>query len=168
VKNPNYSLKKVQEIVSIKAKWIYTKVTNLTHKLSIHEIYENEGKVLYLGSKETIQIKNLEDFYRKTTKDMVLRELKDISQKMLLNPTKISFRKTKNRWGSCNHKNELSFAITLSQLPIEGIRYIITHELAHILHKNHQRQFYSTIKKFMPNYKSQELIIKNYSPSLFF
>jgi len=85
---------------------------------------------------------------------------------MGLFPTKISFRKTKKRWGSCNYKNELSFTITISQLPTSCIKYIICHELAHIKHKNHKREFYETIKGYMPDFKTQEKILKNYSPNL--
>jgi len=97
---------------------------------------------------------------------IVLDEMEKISKEMELKPTKISFRKTKKRWGSCNYKNELSFTISLSQLPIECLRYVIIHELAHIKHKNHKKEFYQTIKNYMPNFRMQEEILKNYSPSL--
>ncbi len=135
-------------------------------KISIKETYENENKVLHLGLKTNLHVKNLENFYREQTKKIVSQEMEIISAKMSLFPTKISFRKTKNRWGSCNHRNELSFTITLSQLPIECIRYIIIHELSHIPHKNHKREFYNTIKTFMPNFKTQEKILKDYSPMI--
>jgi len=166
VKNPNYPLKKIKEIIDSKAKWIYEKVENAELKLLIKEICENENKILYLGSKIPIQINDIEKFYREKTKEIVYKEIEKISKKMELYPTKISFRKTKNRWGSCNHKNELSFTITLTQLPLECIRYIIVHELAHIIHKNHKKQFYQTIQKYMPHFKTQEKIIKNYSPMI--
>ncbi len=108
----------------------------------------------------------MEKFYRIQTRDIVINEIKEISDNMSLFPTKISFRKTKKRWGSCNHKNELSFAITLSQLPLPCIKYIIIHELAHIKHKNHKNTFYKTIESYMPEYKKHEKIIKNYSPEI--
>jgi len=166
VKNPNFSLKKVQEIVNSKAAWIYDKLKNIDKKINIKEVYENENKILYLGSKENLYVKNLENFYREKTKEIVSKEIQIISAKMSMFPAKVSFRKTKNRWGSCNHKNELNFTITLAQLPVECIRYIIIHELSHIPHKNHKREFYDTIKTFMPNFKAQEKILKDYSPSL--
>ncbi len=134
--------------------------------LSIWDIYKKEGKILYLGKKSFLHVENLEDFYRNTTKEIVLREIEEISSFMNLSPAKISFRKTKRRWGSCNYKNELSFAITISQLPLSCIKYIISHELAHIKHKNHKREFYRTIERYMPDFKTQEKILKYYSPSL--
>ena len=166
VKNPNFTQKRVKEIVNSKANWIYKKIQNTKQVLNIQDIYEKENKVLYLGKKSSLHVENLEEFYRNSTKKIVLKEIEKISSDMGLFPTKISFRKTKRRWGSCNYKNELSFAITISQLPLSCIKYIICHELAHIKHKNHKKEFYETIKNFMPDFKTQEKILKNYSPRL--
>jgi len=121
---------------------------------------------LYLGKKETLHVENIEQFYKEETKKIVLSEIEEISAKMKLIPTKVSFRKTKRRWGSCNHKNELSFTITLAQLPLSAIRYIIIHELSHIRYKNHKKEFYANIHKYMPDFKVQEEILKNYSPKI--
>jgi len=139
---------------------------NVKQGLSIQKIYEKENKVLYFGKKSSLHVEDLEEFYRSTTRKIVLQEIEKIASSMNLFPTKISFRKTKKRWGSCNYKNELSFTITISQLPFSCIKYIICHELAHIKHKNHKREFYETIKGYMPDFKTQEKILKNYSPSL--
>ncbi len=166
VKNPYFSPKIVEEFVNQKANWIYKKLEELEKRLDITKIYETEGKILYLGGKVALHVENIEQFYKEKTKEIVLREIKEISAKMKLNPTKISFRKTKRRWGSCNHKNELSFTITLAQLPLNAIRYIIIHELSHIRYKNHKKEFYANIYKYMPDFKIQEKILKNYSPSL--
>ncbi len=166
VKNPYFSPKTVEKLVNQKANWIYKKLEELEKKFDIKKIYETEGKILYLGEKVALHVENIEKFYKEKTKEIVLREIKEISAKMELNPTKISFRKTKRRWGSCNHKNELNFTITLAQLPLNAIRYIIIHELSHIRYKNHKKEFYANIYKYMPDFKIQEKILKNYSPLL--
>ncbi len=166
VKNPNFCIQKVQEIVDLKAKWIYTKLLESKQKLSIKKIYKNEGKILYLGKKVALHVEALEKFYKDKTKEIVLNEIEQISKEMDLKPNKISFRKTKRRWGSCNHKNEISFTISLAQLPLECIQYIIVHELSHIKHKNHKREFYKTIETYLPNFKKLESMLKNYSPSI--
>ncbi len=104
------------------------------------------------------------EFYRQHTKKIVLKEIKSLSETTKLYPVKISFRKTKRRWGSCNYKNEINFTVTLAQLPLECIRYIILHELTHIKYKNHGKEFYNFIKRHMPDYKELEKRIKIYSP----
>ena len=147
-----------------KKEWIYKKTQELKKRLYISEIFEKEGKILFLGEKKSLHVKSLVSFYKEATKEIVLSEIEKLSKSTSLYPSKISFRKTKRRWGSCNYKNELNFTITLSQLPIECIRYIILHELTHIKYKNHQKEFYAFIKRHMSNYKELEKEIKTYSP----
>ena len=85
---------------------------------------------------------------------------------MNLIPTKITFRKTKRRWGSCSAKNELSFTSSLIQLPLECIEYIIVHELSHIKHKHHQKSFWLHVEEFMPDFREHEKVLKEYSPQI--
>ncbi len=37
--------------------------------------------------------------------------------------------------------------------PIEIIDYIVVHELAHIIEKNHSRAFWNQVEKMQPDYK---------------
>jgi predicted metal-dependent hydrolase len=167
IKNPNYSQKYIHSVVEKKLDWIVKKLLHLDKRKSISEIYNREKKVLFLGKKEPLHVKgNLSSFYKQKTVEIVPILVDKWALKMKLTPTKISFRKTKRRWGSCSVKNELSFTSSLSQLPLECIEYIIVHELSHIKHKNHKKDFWLLVEKFMPNYKKYEKILKEYSPQI--
>jgi len=85
---------------------------------------------------------------------------------MNLIPSKITFRKTKRRWGSCSAKDELSFTSSLIQLPLACIEYIIVHELSHIKHKHHQKAFWLHVERFMPEFRKYEKMLKSYSPQI--
>jgi predicted metal-dependent hydrolase len=123
--------------------------------------------VLLYGEKESLHVKGkLSDFFKQETEKIVPSLVDKWALKMNLFPTKITFRKTKRRWGSCSAKNELSFTSSLIQLPLECIEYIIVHELSHIKHKHHQKDFWLHVEKFMPNYKKYEQILKEYSPQI--
>ena len=80
---------------------------------------------------------------------------------MQLYPNKISYRKNKRTWGSCNYKNELNFNILLMRYPIYIMEYIVIHELAHIKYKNHSKDFWILVEKFCPNYKDIEKTFKS-------
>ncbi len=81
-------------------------------------------------------------------------------------PVNIKFRKAKRRWGSCSIKNELSFNTSLVHLPLECNESVIVHELSHIKHKHHKKDFWLHVKRFMPFYKEYEKTLKNYSPQI--
>lgn len=123
----------------------------------------NENEFLYFGEKKLLsdfQIKDLDKFYKEEIQKIIPSLVEKYSNLMQLYPTKISYRKNRRTWGSCNFKNELNFNILLAKYPIFIIEYIVIHELAHIQHKNHSKNFYFLVEKFSPNYKKIEKFFK--------
>ncbi|MDX4048620.1 DUF45 domain-containing protein [Aliarcobacter skirrowii] len=123
----------------------------------------NESEFLYFGEKKLLsdfQIKDLDKFYKEEIQKIIPSLVEKYSNLMQLYPTKISYRKNRRTWGSCNFKNELNFNILLAKYHIFIIEYIVIHELAHIKHKNHSKDFYFLVEKFSPNYKKIEKFFK--------
>ncbi len=58
--------------------------------------------------------------------------------------SKLAVRTSRTRFGSCTH-DRLSLSILLAFVPKEEIDYVIIHELAHIVHKNHSAQFWGLV-----------------------
>ena len=44
--------------------------------------------------------------------------------------------------------------------PKEAIDYVVVHELAHIKHHNHQKEFYDFIEEILPDYKERNKLLK--------
>lgn len=167
VKNPGFSKERVHVFVQEKIHWIFSKMHALSQRNDILTIFQNEGKVLYLGEAILLPSSQTpEQFYKEKTIPLVTRLVEEWSFLMSVKPSKISFRKAKRRWGSCSHKNELSFNLSLAQLPLECVTYIVIHELSHIEHKHHQKAFWDCVKEFMPDYKACEKRLKTFSPTL--
>ena len=82
------------------------------------------------------------------------------SEKMGLEPTGIKITSAKKRFGSCSGKNSICYSWRLMQYPPEAIDYVVVHELAHIVHKNHGKEFYRLIEKILPDYKKRENLLK--------
>ena len=51
----------------------------------------------------------------------------------------IKITSAKKRFGSCNGKNSICYSWHLMQYPPEAIDYVVVHELAHIIYKNHMK-----------------------------
>ena len=58
----------------------------------------------------------------------------------------------KYRWGSCTLKGNLNFNWRLIKTPQYVIKYIVIHELAHLLELNHSERFWTIVKVQMPQY----------------
>ena len=73
----------------------------------------------------------------------------------------LKIRKMKTRWGVCNIKSK---TITLNSRLIEydesALDYVIIHELSHLVHFNHSKEFWKLVEKYIPNYKQIRKFLK--------
>ena len=79
---------------------------------------------------------------------------------MGLAPTSVKITSAKTRFGSCSAKNGLCFSWRLMQYPMEAVDYVVVHELAHIVHKNHGKAFYALIGSVLPDYPERRKLLK--------
>lgn len=70
--------------------------------------------------------------------------------RMGLQPSGISFRRQKTRWGSCSSEGHLSLNWKLVFAPEEVIDYVVIHELAHLKHQDHSKHFWDLVEKYDP------------------
>lgn len=79
---------------------------------------------------------------------------------MGLRPASVKITSAKTRFGSCSGKNAICFSWRLMAYPQAAVEYVVVHELAHIAHHNHSKEFYNTVKKYMPDYKERQKLLK--------
>ena len=96
----------------------------------------------------------------KSAKEILPKRVEYYSSLMDLKPTSVKITKAKKRFGSCSGKNGICFSCYLMLYPMEAVDYVVVHELAHIKHHNHSREFYALIKRYMPDYKKREKLLK--------
>ena len=104
--------------------------------------------------------------------DKEIRRLKALAQELL--PLKaaafakqmgvsyagITITGAKTRFGSCSPKNRLCFSWRLMQYPEEAIDYVVVHELAHLVHRNHGPDFHALVASILPDHKQQRALLK--------
>ncbi|WP_121059797.1 M48 family metallopeptidase [Helicobacter pylori] len=115
------------------------------------ETYQN--KILVFD-----EVKNANDYtltdLKKILKTYLEQKLPLIAQKMQTSYTHFSIRNNAKVLGSCSYHNRLSFALLLVCTQKEAIDYVIIHELAHTIHKNHSKNFWRCVQIFCPNYRA--------------
>jgi predicted metal-dependent hydrolase len=106
--------------------------------------------------------KELELFYRSFSEKILKEKTLIESKKMNLKVEKIKVRSYKNRWGSCSSNGDISYNWKLIMAPEKIINYVIIHELCHLIHFNHSRNYWKEVSKKLPNYrKSKEWLKSN-------
>ncbi len=72
----------------------------------------------------------------------------------------------KSRWGSCDHKANIKLNVYLIQLPNGLIDYVLAHELAHIKHMNHSKEFWQEVSAIYPDQKTAKRQLRQYNPQI--
>ena len=85
------------------------------------------------------------------------------SKLIFVNPKRISIKNYKSRWGSCSSKGEINYNWKIIMAPDKIIDYLIVHELCHMIHFNHSKQFWSKVQEYISDYKERRLWLKNNS-----
>lgn len=96
---------------------------------------------------------------REAKADLPLR-VSHWAEKMRLWPTRLSLRNQKTRWGSCSASGHVSINWRLIAAPEPTIDYVIIHELAHLRHPNHSKQFWSLVEAFCPAWRQERLWLR--------
>lgn len=90
-------------------------------------------------------------FYKKEAHLTLPSRVAHYARKMNLHPKEIRFKKMRRRWGSCNSEGIVTLNTMMMQLSYTHIDYIIVHELAHLRHMNHSREFHAVVRSVLEN-----------------
>lgn len=72
-------------------------------------------------------------------------------------PNGIIIRDLSHRWGSMTGRRNLVLNRVLIGASTEAIDYVITHELCHIEHPHHGREFFDLLRRVMPDWEKRKL-----------
>lgn len=169
VRTPLKDIKRIRQLLKEKEEWINSKLISLQKRSSYtHELGSTirfRGEVMNLTSFELLHKKvkkdenciNIEKYYHQFYKNEAILTLPSrinhYAKKMNLHPSEIRYKKLRRRWGSCNSLGVVTFNTLMMQLSYEHIDYIIVHELAHLKHMNHSKEFHALVRTILENEK---------------
>ncbi len=82
--------------------------------------------------------------------------------------SEIKLRKTKSKWGHCTSKGVVQFNWLIMLAPHSIIDYIITHEVCHLIHMDHSRNFWDLVESVCPEYEKYVTWLKNHEHRFWF
>lgn len=149
-------------MISIKpGKSLATRVAGKTLTVTLPSVMTTNDTSVQLRVK-----KAAERILKKESEELITPRVQDLSIEHDFIYKSVSFKKLKTRWGSCDQHNNLVFNIYLVQLPWQLIDYVIVHELAHTLHHNHSKSFWSVVEECLPDFKKRRGEIKQQQPNI--
>ena len=89
--------------------------------------------------------------------DLANKELRESCERLIkltrLCPKKITVKPMKSCWGRCSSNGSVSLNFYLYEHPKECMDYVVVHELCHLVHMDHSREFWALVEKYIPDYK---------------
>jgi len=105
--------------------------------------------------------KAVRQLFKENTEYILQERLSYWSKKTNITYNSVKVRDAKTKYGSCIPKEKaLHFSSRLVMLSLEVIDAIIVHELCHIIHPNHSKEFYKLVERYIPNYKEIDIYLK--------
>lgn len=175
------SMEIIEKIVSKKADWILRKqeyARKAYAQPSEKEFVNGEG-FLYMGETYRLHIVQDQDepihfdkafylagssvdcasqvllrWYREQAREVLKRRADWYAHKAGFEYRQIQITDARKRWGSCSHKGNLNFSWRLVMAPLRVIDYVVAHELAHLKHKSHSKEFWNTVAVLVPGYEA--------------
>lgn len=103
----------------------------------------------------------LENWYRDKAKEKIKERIAYYQNCFDEKPRRIVIKDQQKRWGSCTKNNELLFNWKCIMAPSPVLDYIVVHEMCHMVHMNHSKEFWQLVKKVLPDYEQRKEWLKN-------
>jgi hypothetical protein len=130
--------------------YLFGKSYTIIYDNSISNIDIQDNKIIIQDEKK---LKKFLDNYLKNTFKNHLEYWYQQFEEVIPKPT-LKIRTMKSRWGVCNTKTyNITLNKELHKYDIDCLDYVCIHELSHLIHPNHSKDFWSVVSKYCPNYK---------------
>lgn len=112
------------------------------------------------GNPEKEIIESLvQGWYRKRALEVFPKRIESCRSRVA-DPTQktvpLRVRQMKTRWGSCSAHGVITLNPELMKVPSPCMDYVILHELCHLRHLNHGKEFYALLEAVCPNWRIQK------------
>jgi hypothetical protein len=105
----------------------------------------------------------LESWLRAQALERLIERTSDFSSLMGVTPGLIKIRTYRARWGSCSSSGLVSYNWRLIHAPDDVLDYVVAHELGHLVHFNHSKEFWHFVEIYQPDWRTQRAWLKNHS-----
>ena len=132
-------------------------IKNTRNTRSLNNIaapYLDQGSICVPSGNPGIQ-NALIDFYKKEAGKTIKDRVSHYAAAMGVSPRKVMIKDNRASWGTCTSKKTLNFTYRLIMAPIKIVDYVVVHELAHLVHMGHSKEFWKTVGSYISAVKQK-------------
>ncbi|MDN3638167.1 SprT family zinc-dependent metalloprotease [Simiduia curdlanivorans] len=72
----------------------------------------------------------------------------------------VKVKLTRSKWGHCSRAGDLQYNWLILLAPVPVIEYLVAHEVSHLVHMNHSRDFWQQVAELCPDYLASRRWLK--------
>lgn len=156
-----------REYVSGEACYLWGKpyMLQVVYKGNRYHIERSPNRIIMtvpVGASEENREKALTEWYREELKRVLPTMLRQCEDRVGVEAISCKIKYMKTRWGSCNvDEKRILINLQLVKKPAECLEYVITHELVHLIEKNHTNRFRSLMDMYCPNWRDAKRLLED-------
>ena len=150
------------KIVKVEQQKVSNWVGNGLIQINIPQKYDHKNTDIQLFIRNI-----LTEVMRQEAKAYLPLRINELATKHRFQYEKVFVKHVKSRWGSCSSNNNINLNLHLMRLPDQLIDYILLHELAHTVEKNHGKNFWHLLDQVCPGAKTLDKALKKYHVDVF-
>lgn len=102
----------------------------------------------------------LEKWYRRQAEQLLNEKAAFYADCLGVSYADIRIKDQRSRWGSCSSKKNLNFNWRIIMAPEPVCDYVVIHEICHLLHMDHSREFWKEVEGLCPEYGQHKSWLK--------
>lgn len=126
-----------------------------------------EGDKLYVSGDIEFLHRRICDYIKKTARKEFLKLSRQMAKKIGCQVKNVAIKDTKSRWGSCSTLDNINYNWRIALAPEFVILYLIAHEVSHLRHQDHSKEFWQCVKNLFPDCGKGRLWLKQHGKDLY-
>ena len=124
----------------------------LTRSRTVGARIEQPGRIVVAGAVDDVEACHaaLRRWLARHANMALSPWLANLAEPAGLRYSDLAIKNQRTRWGSCSTTGRISLNCKLLFLPRDLVRYVIWHELCHLLEPNHSDRFWMHLRHFEP------------------
>ncbi len=119
------------------------------------------GDRLILPPSDAVQAeKRIEAWYRAKAREIFADRMAFYAPQMSVKPSGLRISGAHGQWGSCGANSSINLVWRLVMAPVEIVDYVVVHELAHLIRRDHSAEFWREVARILPDYAQRRRYLK--------
>ncbi|HEY4884101.1 MAG TPA: SprT family zinc-dependent metalloprotease [Myxococcales bacterium] len=127
-------------------------LTETPRRIRSNLVRLDAGKLIVVRGRESVTAvsASVENWLRKLAREAIREQVAAIATRLKVEPGRLYVMGQRTKWGNCSSMRNLSFNWRIVMAPDFVLRYLVTHEVAHLAVPDHSRRFWLTIQSICP------------------